>query len=123
MLNDLYYHMQGELEGRQITQGPFQELSHFLLESETFQWNRCKIEDDGWPPASVVSMFDTIQVRAELGLELWEHSGWKASIEVAERMLRHMHDANLVMSLSVSKYSALQSLVSIISMQNRNVSF
>ena len=60
MLNDLYNHMQGELEGRQITQGPFEELSHFLLESETFQCNRCKIEDDGRSPASVVSMFDTM---------------------------------------------------------------
>ena len=40
--------------------------------------------------------------------ESWEQSGWKAPIEVAERMLRHMHDANLIMSASVSKYSALQ---------------
>lgn len=72
---------------------------------------------------NTASMFDTTQVRAELGLELWEHCGWKASIEVAERMLLHMNDANLVMSLSVSKYSAMQSLLAIISMQNGNVSF
>lgn len=122
VLNDLYFHMQGELEGRQITQGPFRELLHFLLQSETFQSKPCKLEEDEWPPVNTITMFDTTRVRAELGLELWEHSGWKASIEVAERMLLHMNDANLVMSLSVSKYSALRSLVAIISMQNGNIS-
>ncbi|XP_020260505.1 uncharacterized protein LOC109836876 isoform X2 [Asparagus officinalis] len=122
ILNDLYYHMQGELEGRHISLGPFQELSHFLLESETFQCKVCEYNEDGWLPANAVSMFDTTQVCSELGLQLWEHSGWKASIEVADRMLLHMHEANLVMSLSVSKYSALQSLVAIISMQNGKVS-
>lgn len=123
LLNDLYYHMEGELGGRQITQGPFQELSHFVLESEPFQWTVGKNEDDGWLTVNFNSMFDISHVQAELGLELWEHSGWKESIEVAERMLRYMKDANLIMSLSVSKNYALQSLVAILSMQNGNVSF
>ncbi|KAK1321644.1 hypothetical protein QJS10_CPA03g02212 [Acorus calamus] len=35
--SDFYYHLQGELEGREISPGPFKELSKYLLQLELFK--------------------------------------------------------------------------------------
>ncbi len=48
VINDLYYHVHGELEGRQITSGPFQELLCFLLE-----WLCGVLGVDGWSTRGV----------------------------------------------------------------------
>ncbi|XP_068323187.1 uncharacterized protein [Pyrus communis] len=45
ILSDLYYHLQGQLEGPEISAGPFKELSQFLIESNIFQTYQHK--DDG----------------------------------------------------------------------------
>lgn len=121
VLNDLYYHLQGELEGRHIIQGPFQELAQFLLEFEFFQCGVCDNENDNWTSSDVTNMFDVKQVSTEIGLELWEYSGWKTSVEVAKKMLQHMQNANMITSLSVCKINALKALVSIIYEYNGNV--
>lgn len=121
LLNDLYYHLHGELEGRQIHVGAFQEISDFLLELETFQSKACKDETDKWPPGHNINMFDVAQLREDLGIELWDHSNWGASKEIAEKMLLHMHEANLIMSISNSKHFSLEALISIISVHYGNV--
>lgn len=119
VINDLYYHIQGELEGRETTPGPFQELFSFLLDLGAFQIREQKedqnILDD-------FCMFDISHIRRELGIELWDYSDWKASKEVAEKMLHHMHKANLMISLANSKLFGLKALIKALSVYNGNVS-
>lgn len=119
VINDLYYHIQGELEGRETTPGPFQELFSFLLDLGAFQFREQKedqnILDD-------FCMFDISRIRRELGFELWDYSDWKASKEVAEKMFHHMHKANLMISLANSKLFGLKALIKALSVYNGNVS-
>ncbi|XP_008788374.2 uncharacterized protein LOC103706141 isoform X1 [Phoenix dactylifera] len=122
VISDLYYHLQGELEGREITPGPFQELSGFLLDLETFQCSEQKQERNVWPPVRNVCMFDIARIQKELGMELWDHCNWKASKEVAHIMFLHMHEANLVMSIKDSKHFALKALITVISVYTGKIS-
>ncbi|XP_020110275.1 uncharacterized protein LOC109725483 isoform X2 [Ananas comosus] len=118
VINDLYYHIQGELEGRETTPGPFQELFSFLLDLGAFQFREQKedqnILDD-------FCMFDISRIRRELGFELWDYSDWKASKEVAEKMFHHMHKANLMISLANSKLFGLKALIKALSVYNGNI--
>ncbi|KAB2602437.1 nucleoporin NUP188-like protein [Pyrus ussuriensis x Pyrus communis] len=90
ILSDLYYHLQGQLEGREISPGPFKELSQ-----DTY-------------------LFDLKCVRADLGLDLWDYSKWKESKATAETMLHHMKAANSMAMLTSSKLSALRPLRSVL---------
>lgn len=46
ILSDLYFHLQGELEGREINPGPFKDLSDFLLGLKFVQNNDQKCNMD-----------------------------------------------------------------------------
>ncbi|CAN1748754.1 Nucleoporin NUP188 [Linum perenne] len=113
ILNDLYYHLQGELEGRRIGPGPFKELSQYLAQSNSLQ--SCKREYDNEPLASTkeVYLYDVKCIRKDLGLDLWDYTSWKASKDVADAMLDNMDEANSMLLVLSSKLSALRELTTI----------
>nr|XP_024933206.2 uncharacterized protein LOC107427578 isoform X2 [Ziziphus jujuba var. spinosa] len=113
VLSDLYYQLQGELEGRKISSGPFKELSQYLVESRVLQAYH-KYDIDPFVTAKDLYLFDLVHVRAELGLDLWDHSKWKTSKAIVERMLKYMQDANSMVLLANSKLSALKALTNVI---------
>ncbi|XP_057456711.1 uncharacterized protein LOC130747712 [Lotus japonicus] len=112
ILNDLYYHLQGELEGRKIGIGPFKELSQYLLESNFLGTYQRQFNEDFF--AKNVYLFDLVQLRADLRLNMWDCSDWRTSKEIAETMLRFLQDANSVMLFSSSKLSALKGLTAVL---------
>ncbi|KAL2537742.1 hypothetical protein Fot_19133 [Forsythia ovata] len=119
ILNDLFYHMQGELEGRLIDNVPFKELLQYLLDSSFLDKYKHK-RDCFLPEFKDVYLYDTVRLRADLGLELWDLSAWKTSKEVAETMLHYLQDVNLMMFLSSTKLSALRGLITMLYMLNDN---
>lgn len=122
VLNDLYHHINGELEGREIAPGHFKEVMQFLLEVDAFQNYQCKHDRDSWPSENDIYMFDVVRLRKDLGIELWDHTAWKASRSHAERMLSLMHHANSVKFLAFSKNSSLRALTCLLSVYMRDVS-
>ncbi|KAL7002581.1 hypothetical protein U1Q18_003733 [Sarracenia purpurea var. burkii] len=115
ILSDLYYHLQGELEGREIDHGPFKELSQYLLESNLMQTYRHKYDGDLFAEARDIYLFNTLRFRADSGFDLWDYSGWKASKGIAETLLLSLQDVNFMVLLARSKLSALKSLITILS--------
>ncbi|TVU31165.1 hypothetical protein EJB05_22840, partial [Eragrostis curvula] len=115
VISDLYYHIHGELEGRQITSGAFKELLNFLLEFKVFEDSPLKQVQTTYQVANRNLFFDVQHIRDELGVEYWNHSDWKTSKEVAERMLHNMHKANMAKCYADSKLSALTSLLKFLS--------
>ncbi|CAN6544612.1 unnamed protein product [Malus baccata var. baccata] len=120
ILSDLYYHLQGELEGREISAGPFKELSRFLIESNVFQTYQHKDDGDLFVTGRETYLFDLKRVRADLGLDLWDYSKWKESKATAETMLHHMKAANSMALLTSSKLSALKALKSVLTVYGDN---
>ncbi|XP_068319401.1 uncharacterized protein [Pyrus communis] len=120
ILSDLYYHLQGELEGREISAGPFKELSQFLIESNVFQTYQHKDDGDLFVTVRETYLFDLKRVRADLGLDLWDYSKWKESKATAETMLHHMKAANSMVLLTSSKLSALKALKSVLTVYGDN---
>ncbi|CAK8576856.1 unnamed protein product [Lathyrus sativus] len=112
ILNDLYYHLQGELEGRKMGIGPFKELSQYLVESNFLGSYQQQFSEDFF--AKNMFLFDLTQLRADLNLGAWDCSDWRTSKEIAETMLRFLQDANTVMLLSSSKLSALKELIAVL---------
>ncbi|RWW66359.1 hypothetical protein BHE74_00026284, partial [Ensete ventricosum] len=123
IISDLYYHLQGRLEGREIPSGPFQDLSNFLLSLGTFECNDEKYERLFFLHLDNIRMFDIKKVQEEIGAELWDLSDWKTSKEVAESMFMHMHSANSSLTIATSKHFALEALVSVIAVYKGNVSY
>lgn len=121
VLSDLYYHLQGELEGRKISTGPFKELSQYLVESRVLQAYH-KYDSDPFVTVKDLYLFDLVRVQAELGLDLWNHSKWKTSKAVVERMLQYMLDANSMVLLASSKLSALKALTTFLIIFENDVS-
>ncbi|KAL0334623.1 UNVERIFIED_CONTAM: hypothetical protein Sradi_4674200 [Sesamum radiatum] len=121
ILSDLFYHIQGELEGRQIDNRLFKELLQFLLDSR-FLDAYIHIKQDLFADINGIYLYDTVRLRADLGLEMWELSAWKESKEVAETMLLCLQEANSRMLQSNSKLSALRGLITLLYMQEDNVS-
>lgn len=116
ILSDLYYHLQGELEGRKIESGPYKELSYYLLDSDFLQSYRSKSSEDLFSPADHVYLFNTLQIKTDMGLDLWKYSQWKPFESIGERMLICIQEANLMLLLSSSKLSALRAVVSVLSL-------
>ncbi|KAF5200472.1 nucleoporin, partial [Thalictrum thalictroides] len=114
ILSDLYYHMQGELEGRAVNSVPFKELTQCLLQLNFYQTEQ-KYRRDFLDHASDAYVFDCVCLQRDVGLEYWDHSKWKTSKAVAERMLLNMRDANVMSFLSSSKLYALKALTTILS--------
>ncbi|KAI4976566.1 hypothetical protein ZWY2020_050173 [Hordeum vulgare] len=115
VINDLYYHIHGELEGRQITPGPFQELLCFLLEFKFFECNATEQPHSAFPAVSDNVLFDVEHTRDDLGVKLWNHPDWKPCKEVAEKMLDIMHKANLMKRHADAKLCTLRSFITFLS--------
>ncbi|KAL1554389.1 hypothetical protein AAHA92_14953 [Salvia divinorum] len=120
ILSDLFYHIQGELNGRQIDNRPFKELLQFLIDSRFL--DAYKYEKDDVLPANVKSvyLYDTVRLKTDLGLEMWNFLAWKESKDLVETMLLSLQDANSRMLHSTSKHSALRGLVTLLYMRQDN---
>ncbi|OIV99597.1 hypothetical protein TanjilG_17407 [Lupinus angustifolius] len=112
ILSDLYYHLQGEVEGRKIGSGPFKELCQYLVESSFLGTYQHQLNEESF--AKNVYLFDLIRLREDLKFDVWDCSDWRASKEIAETMLHFLQDANSVMLLSSSKLSALKGLIAVL---------
>lgn len=121
ILSDLYYHLQGDLEGRKVAIGPFKELSQYLVESNILGTYLHQFNDDFSASDKNVYLFDLARLRADLGLNVWDCSEWKASKEIAETMLRWLKDANSVMLRTSSKLSALKALIAVLTVYHDDV--
>ena len=122
ILSDLYYQLQGEFEGRKIAPGAFKELHQYLVESKFLQTYHHKYDDDLFATSKDVFLFDLERLRADMGLDMWDCSEWKASKTIAETMLHCMRDANSMILLSSSKHSALKALISVLTVYEDDVS-
>jgi len=122
ILSDLYYHLQGEFEGRKICPGPFKELYQYLVELKLLQTYQLKYEDDLFATSKAVYLFDLVRLRADMGLDMWDFSEWKASKAIAETMLRCMQDTNSMVLLASSKHSALKALITVLTIYEDDVS-
>ncbi|KAL5788807.1 hypothetical protein ACOSP7_005756 [Xanthoceras sorbifolium] len=121
ILNDLYCHLRGEFEGRQISPGPFKELSQYLIESKFLQSYEHKRDGDLFVTAKNVSVFDPVRIQADLGLDVWDYSEWKASKATANIMLHSIEDVNLMVLLGTSKLSALKALITVLTVYEDDV--
>lgn len=122
IFSDLYCHLQGKLEGRDIPTGPFKELFQFLVESSFWEKYKQKTNKDV-NMALGDCLFDTQQIRDELGIDIWDFSEWKTSKTTAEEMLSYMQRANSMVLLSTSQLSVLHALISVLILYEDNVSF
>lgn len=113
--------MQGELEGRAIDHRSIKELSQCLIESNFLDVYHNKYEDF-LSHEKNVCLFDSSRLQKDLGLHTWEFSQWKGSKDVAETMLLHMQDVNSMLMLAYSKKSALEALITIVSLYHEDVS-
>ncbi|KAI9127540.1 hypothetical protein K1719_000533 [Acacia pycnantha] len=114
ILSDLYYHLQGELEGRKVGTGPFKELSQYLVESNILETYQHNFNGDLCATTKNLYLFDLVRLQADIGLDVWDCSKWKASKEIAEIMLHWLQEANSFMLSSSSKLSALKALISVL---------
>ncbi|EXB39261.1 hypothetical protein L484_024956 [Morus notabilis] len=121
LLTDLYYHLEGELEGRKISAGPFKELSGYLIESKVLLHYQHKYDSDFFLTCKDMYMFDTERVRADLGSDLWDYLKWKTSKAIAERLLCHMTEANSMVLVRSSKLSALRSLITMLTINGKDL--
>ncbi|XP_068639968.1 uncharacterized protein [Aristolochia californica] len=121
IVSDLFYHLQGELDGREISPGPFKELSLYLLQLDIFRIKECKSDVDFSLADNNAIVFDTKHLEEHLGLDYWGHSRWEASKEIAERMLMEMNHANNIVLNMVSRHSALKALSVILTVFFGNV--
>ncbi|XP_010555238.1 PREDICTED: uncharacterized protein LOC104824773 isoform X2 [Tarenaya hassleriana] len=112
IMSDLYCHLQGKLEGRDIPTGPFKELFQFLVDSSFWEKYKQKIFEDVSMAFEEKLLFDTQRIQAELGLDTWDFSDWRTSKIIAEEMLHYMEKANSMVLLWSSRLSALQALIS-----------
>nr|CAB3499889.1 unnamed protein product [Digitaria exilis] len=115
IINDLYYHILGELEGRQISSGPFQELLSFLLEFKLFEHDPSEQLQKTFPVANANFLFNIEHIHDELGVDFWTNSDWKLSKEIAEKMLDIMREANLMKCYADAKLSTLRSFLTFLS--------
>lgn len=122
ILSDLYCHLQGKLEGRDIPTGPFKELFQFLLESSFWEKYKQKTKDTNMALGDSI-LFDTQQIQTELSIDIWDFSEWKTSKTTAEEMLSYMQRANSMVLLSTSQLSVLHALISVLILYEDNVSF
>ncbi|KAH0992311.1 hypothetical protein GBA52_003794 [Prunus armeniaca] len=70
ILSDLYHHLQGELEGCEVSAGPFKELSKFLMESNVFQIYQHKDDADLFITGKDAYLFDLKPVESHEGCKL-----------------------------------------------------
>ncbi|PON83420.1 hypothetical protein TorRG33x02_208350 [Trema orientale] len=120
ILSDLYYHLEGELEGRKISAGPFKELSQYLVDSKVLHSYQHKYDNDLFVTCKDVFLFDPERVRADLGSDLWDYLKWKTSKAITKRMLCYMMEANSMVLLRNSKVTALRSLITVLTIYEKD---
>ena len=121
-MSDLYYHLQGQLEGRKMSAGPFKELSQFLLESKVVKIYENKCSVDPFSTPGDVYVFDLGRIQADLGLEMWDYSEWRTSKAIADTMLCCMQEANSMVLIGNSKLSSLKALITVLTVYEDSVS-
>ncbi|XP_057518162.1 uncharacterized protein LOC130799071 isoform X1 [Amaranthus tricolor] len=114
ILEDLYYHLHGELEGRNIEHGPFKELSQFLTDSNLFQ--TYKSVPDFSTGAKNVNFFDLLRLKHDIGFDIWDYSEWKASKKMVETVLLHLQYANSMLLIIGSRLPSLRALITILTL-------
>ncbi|XP_057748155.1 uncharacterized protein LOC130967358 isoform X2 [Arachis stenosperma] len=119
ILSDLFYHLQGELEGRKIGIGPFKELSQYLIESNFLGTYQHQFNEDSL--VKNVYLFDLKRLRADMKLDVWDCSHWRTSRDIAETMLSFLQDANSIMLLSSSRLSASKGLIAVLAVCHDNL--
>lgn len=122
ILNDLFYHLQGELDGREISHGPYKELSQYLIGSKFLQTYRCKGVDDLLPQPNNAYLFDIDHLVTEMGVDMWNFSGWRSSKAIAEVLLLWLRNVNSMALVTRSKIVAIKSLITLFSMFDDKVS-
>ncbi|KAJ6692836.1 NUCLEOPORIN NUP188-like protein [Salix purpurea] len=120
ILNDLYHHLQGELEGRKIGPGPFKELSQYLVESICFLSYQHKYGGDHYGNSMDIQLYDLMRIQSDLGLNMWDYTDWKDSKAIGQTMLECFQDANSMVLLASSKLSALKALLTALTMWEDN---
>ncbi|KAJ6716911.1 NUCLEOPORIN NUP188-like protein [Salix koriyanagi] len=120
ILNDLYHHLQGELEGRKIGPGPFKELSQYLVESICFLSYQHKYGGDHYGNSMDIHLYDLMRIQSDLGLNMWDYTDWKDSKAIGQTMLECFQDANSMVLLASSKLSALKALLTALTMWEDN---
>ncbi|KAL2937209.1 hypothetical protein RDABS01_020658 [Bienertia sinuspersici] len=114
ILNDLYYHLQGELEGRSIEHSSFKELSQFLCCSKLLQAYQRKRVYEYSMRAKNSNLFDLLRLQHDIGLDLWEYSDWKSSKTIVEKMMPYLQHANSMLLIIGSRTPTLQALTTIL---------
>ncbi|KAL8188648.1 hypothetical protein R6Q57_029668 [Mikania cordata] len=122
ILSDLYYHIQGEYEGRKLEHRLFKELFHFLLESKILESYKAKDLSNLSIHANDVLLFDCTRIEKDLGMDLWNISEFKDLKTAAQTMLTHMNEVNSMLLLSNCKLSALKALATMLPMYDEDVS-
>lgn len=123
ILSDLYYHMQGEYEGRKIEHKLFKELFQFLLESKVLESYQNKDAGNLSIHAKDIFLFDCTRLEKDLGIDLWDILEWKGLKTVAERMLADMKDVNSMLLLSNCKLLALKALATMLPVCDEDVTW
>ncbi|KAG2239471.1 hypothetical protein Bca52824_091717 [Brassica carinata] len=120
ILSDLYCHLEGKLEGRDIPTGSFKELFQFLVESGFWEKYKQSTDMDKSMALGDNILFDIQHIRTELGIAIWDFSEWKTSKATTEEMLSYMQRANSMVLISTSQVSALHALISVLILYEDN---
>ncbi|VFQ67820.1 unnamed protein product [Cuscuta campestris] len=115
IVNDLFYHIQGELDGREISHRPYKELSQYLQGSKFLQTYRCEGRD-GFFPQDNDTLFDIDHLEADMGIDMWNFSGWESSKAIAEGLLVWLRKINSMTLVARSKLLAIKPLIILLSM-------
>lgn len=115
ILSDLYYHIQGELEGRHVDSGPFKELYQVVADSDLMRSYIKKCNDDFYKTDGL-NLFDIFHLQQDIGLEMWAYSEWKASKGVAETMLLCLQDSNSMLLLGSSRLLTVRALIMLLTL-------
>ncbi|EPS65107.1 hypothetical protein M569_09666, partial [Genlisea aurea] len=121
ILSDLFYHIRGELEGRDIDSKPFKELMKFLVDLNFLDAYK-RIQDDTiLSGMKDVYLYDTDRLRTDLGFEMWDLLGWKESKDVGETLLLLLQQENSEILRSKSVFWALSGLIALLHMNEAEV--
>ncbi|KAL8556343.1 hypothetical protein ACS0TY_003962 [Phlomoides rotata] len=121
ILSDIFYHIQGELDGRSIDNRPFKELLQFLMDSRFLDGYKYQHDDNCLTDIKSAYQYDTVRLKADLGSDIWDLLVLKESKEVAETLLLCLQDVNSRMLHANSKLSALRGLVTLLYMHEDNL--
>ncbi|KAL3701186.1 hypothetical protein R1sor_019208 [Riccia sorocarpa] len=125
LVNDLFYHLKGELDGgRPIPSGPFQHVADFLVSREVDTLlhlaGSTKLPDLH-PCYGDAFVHDVAALEAELGLEWWKNTDFGViSSYVAEGAFKWLQNSNVMTSLGDSQLSALKSWTTLLSVSAFN---